>query len=401
MLLASGVSSAARAQSAATTQLDATALIYGEQNRANVVEPQARITRLFANGQSLSAQLGFDAITGASPSGAMPSGRIQTTTTPSGNVQTTSGNEVPTSQFKDNRIALDGEWVAPIANTVTPTFGAHFSREKDYQSVGGSAKLAVDLFHHRTTLTAGAGLNKDNVFPVGGTPAGLTDGTVIVSHSWNPKDVRTNMVGFTQVLTRRWLMGVSVSNASEDGYLTEPYKVISVVEPDSGHTVGQLTENRPATRKRASVMLTSVNHLATDIIHSSYRYYSDDWGIRSHTLDFKYRHDLDVGTFLEPHVRFYDQSQADFFVPAGFAEGAPLPKYASSDYRLGPLRTVTLGGLFGFRIPNSPGEWSVRAEYILQTGNGHPDEAIGVQKDFDLYPAVNIGTLTVGYSIQF
>ena len=69
---------AATAQDPATNQLDVTALLYGEQGRAQVWEPVVRASRLFGNGQSLAGQLTVDVITGASPSGALPSGEVQT-----------------------------------------------------------------------------------------------------------------------------------------------------------------------------------------------------------------------------------------------------------------------------------------------------------------------------------
>ena len=49
----------------------------------------------------------------------------------------------------------------------------------------------------------------------------------------------------------------------------------------------------------------------------------------------------------------------------------------------------------------SPGEFTIRAEYIRQFGDGHPDYAVGVQQDFDLMPPVNVGTLVAAYSVTF
>src|SRR4029079_7597444 len=71
---------AVHADNKPTNQLDITTLVYDEQSRAQVVEPLLNVTRLYADGQSLSAQFGLDVITGASPSGALPSGSTQTTT---------------------------------------------------------------------------------------------------------------------------------------------------------------------------------------------------------------------------------------------------------------------------------------------------------------------------------
>ena len=143
LLLASGMPAVAQAESGATTQFDATALLYGEQNRANVAEPTARITRRFADGQSLSAQFGFDVITGASPSGALPTGETQTTTSASGTVTTIPPGQIPLNSFKDSRYAADLEWQKPFLRSFLSTLGGHVSREKDYQSLGASGKLSV------------------------------------------------------------------------------------------------------------------------------------------------------------------------------------------------------------------------------------------------------------------
>jgi hypothetical protein len=400
MLFAAGMPAVAGADTPARWQVDASALLYGEQARATVVEPVARITRLFANGHSLSAQLGLDAITGASPTGGLPSGRIQTTTTASGNVRTVAADQVPVATFSDFRGSLDLEWRAPVGGRVTTTTTAHVSREKDYQSLGGTAGLAIQLMHRLTTLSAGVGFNQDGVFPVGGTPAGLTDGSVIVGTGSNPKQVSNVVFGLSRVLTRRWMMGLDVGRTLEDGYLTEPYKVVSLIDPEEGTTTGELTELRPTLRRRSSVLASSVYHLQTDVLYTSYRYYWDDWQVQSHALDLKLRHELPNDTYLQPHVRYYRQSAADFHT-FGLIRGAPLPEFASSDYRLGQLSTATLGATYGFHLADYRGEWSIRAEYMRQWGNSHPPEAVGVEENMDLVPPLNIGSVLVGYTIQF
>ena len=48
-----------------------------------------------------------------------------------------------------------------------------------------------------------------------------------------------------------------------------------------------------------------------------------------------------------------------------------------------------------------PGELTVRAEYLRQQGDGHPADAIGVQKTMDLLPPVNMGTGVVTWSVRF
>jgi hypothetical protein len=399
VLLAAGTPAAATAATPgeASTRIEATGLYYAERERTTVLEPVARITRLFADGQSLSAQFALDTMSGASPTGANPSGLTQTTTSSSGHTTTQPASQLPTAMFKDTRGALDLEWARPLG-LLTSTLGGHFSREKDYQSLGGNAKLSLDLDHRLTTLTVGAGTNGDRVFPVGGILPGLTSGEESVA-DMETKRVITGLAGVSRVLSRRWLAAVNVSRTREQGYLTEPYKVVSLVSASTGRTTGTLTEKRPGRRERTSVLASSVYHLSDDVAYVSYRYYWDDWKIRSHTIDLRYRRALASQSWLEPHVRFYAQSAAEFF-HQGLVAGRPLPEFASADQRLGRLRTATLGATYGFRLPGQPGELWVRGEWMGQFGDGHPADAVGVQRQFDLAPPVKVTSIVVGWSLE-
>jgi hypothetical protein len=399
MLLATaGASRLARAADPAPTNtLDFTGLVYSE--RITVVEPTVRFTRLYPDGQSFNGTVTIDAITGASPTGGLPSGDTQTVTGPSGSTKTISGGEIPTVDFKDTRYALDGEWLKPLKSQ-SFTLGGHFSREKDYQSLGATGKVAFTMNQKLTTLTLGGGYNWDEVFPVGGTTAGLSPPTVMTGVSTNSKRVASALVGVSQVITRRWLLGFSAGLTAEQGYLTEPYKVLSVVDPISGKPLEQLTEQRPDTRNRFNVQADSVYHFDTDLLYLTYRYYRDDWSVRSHTIDLRYRHPIGEDAYIEPHARYYTQSAADFY-HWGLVQGQPLPDYATADYRLNQLNTATAGFTVAFRPYGYPGEWTVRAEYIVQNGDGHPSDAIGVQQQYNLFPTLNIFTFVVGYNISY
>jgi hypothetical protein len=409
ILLAAGAPVVAHAETATPSwQFDVTGLAYAEKARTTIFEPVARITRMFPDGQSFSAQVTLDAMSGASPSGAQPSGKLVTTTSASGVTQTSAASEVPTKPFHDFRGAYALDWVRPIG-FLTLSAGGNLSRERDYQSVGWHGQGSLDLDHHLTTLSAGGGVNRDQIFPMGGTPAGMELATThrILTMAHEHKTVTEGMLGLSRVLTRRWLFGLNGSRLHEDGYLTEPYKIVSVLSTVPGaDTLGvpvtdaDLTENLPTKRNRSDVLASSVYHFESDVLYASYRYYWDDWGVKSHTVDLKYRIDLPQTDWLQPHVRFYTQTPADFFV-FGLRQGSPLPKYATSDLRLGPLRSLTLGLGYGCPVPNSPGEFTVRGEYMRQWGDGHPATALGVQRSLDLFPSLDTFTLVAGYSVQF
>jgi hypothetical protein len=169
---------------------------------------------------------------------------------------------------------------------------------------------------------------------------------------------------------------------------------------------------------RNDVLGTSAYQLGGNVLHLAYRYYWDDWKLTSQTFDLKVRHDLGERMYWQPHLRYYTQSPAWFYT-TGLVAGAPLPDFASSDYRLGPLRTATVGATFGFHIGGAPGEWSVRTEYIRQTlrgshrvrASGEPGDAArkGASISADALgsafalevPPLDIGSVVIGYSIQF
>jgi hypothetical protein len=104
---------------------------------------------------------------------------------------------------------------------------------------------------------------------------------------------------------------------------------------------------------------------------------------------------------VEPHLRFYNQTAADSY-RFGLVEGAPLPQYATSDYRMNALHSITLGATIGFAPGGrrSTSDWTVRAEYIGQFGDGSPPGTVGVQTQFDLFPTVNIFTVAVNYRLK-
>lgn len=391
-------------------QFDGAGLLYSEKGRAKVIEPQARITRLFPDGQTFAATLGLDVITGASPTGAIPTTTVQTTTTPSGNTSTSTANEVPTHPFNDLRSGLDLEWAKPFGGWLTPSLGTHASIEKDYRSFGGTARLSVAMMRKLTTLTVGAGYNEDRVDPTGGTRAPLTNGSVLMGTGANPKRVRSQMAGISRVLTRRWLFGVTGTRTSERGYLTDPYKVISVLDASGTPTGDLFTESRPSARTRWDLLGSSVYHLTRNILYTSYRYYWDDWGVHSHTADARYRIELPAESYIQPHVRYYFQTRANFF-QFGLPQGAPLPEFATSDARLGDLRTLTLGATYGFHPSGGPGELSFRAEYIRQWGKGsgasssegefEGEGAPAASGPVDFIPPESIGSIVIGYSVPF
>jgi hypothetical protein len=303
----------------------------------------------------------------------------------------------PVRDFTDQRASFDLEYEHLLTRTLKAVAGGHLSAETDYVSRGATVTLNWDTADRLTTFTLGAAGNFDRANPTNGIPVGLAWAGTADGRTSADKTVLDGMIGVTRVLSRRWLMQLNYGHARETGYLTEPYKIVSIIAP-GGTTVDYRNEKRPNSRTRQNIFHSSVYQISEDVIHLSYRYYRDDWGIKSNTLDVKYRHEFPRGHYLEPRIRYYWQSAVNFYT-YGVLYDAPVPSYATSDYRYGKLRTMTCGVKYG--LPISIGEFNIRAEYVRQSGDRHPQQAIGVQRNYDLFPPINIMVVQAGYSLDF
>ena len=201
-------------------------------------------------------------------------------------------------------------------------------------------------------------------------------------------------------------MQLNYSLSQSDGYLTDPYKILSVVDPVTGNPVAgpagsglnrYIYESRPDTRDKQSLFALLKRDFDGDVLEASYRYMTDDWGVDSHTLELRYRWSFGA-RYLQPHLRFYQQTAADFYRTVLFA-GAPLPAHATADHRLGEFDGVTFGSQVRAERRPSGGEWSARIEYYTQSGNASPGSAVGALAGFDLYPDLN--ALIAQFSYNF
>ena len=383
--------------------IDTGVLYYTEADgRVTAIEPVIELRRRFKEGREASLKFTLDALTGATPSGATASNVPQTFTRPSGNDSyTVQPGEIPLDDtFRDTRVAVNGTWKQPLNRLTLLTLGANVSKEYDFLSTAGSAQISRDFNQKNTTLTAGVSAEFDQVDPVGGVPIPFA----AMAPAGNPqpregsgesKQVLDALLGVTQVVNRRTLMQFNYSLSRASGYLTDPYKILSRVDPITGATVDYVYENRPDSRLKHAFYWLTRYHLGRDVASASYRYFFDDWGVKSHTLDLNYNWKISDRQHLEPQFRFYSQSAADFYRVNLFS-GEPLPSEASADYRLAKFNGFTYGLKWGWLFRNES-ELLLRIAYYQQIGDSSPDSAVGIQNGLDLYPDLKATMFQVQY----
>ncbi len=384
--------------------VDSAILYYAEDDdRIEAIEPVISARKDLGDEEAVSLKLVIDSLSGSSPTGAVPSTEVQTFIKPSGDgTYTVAPNETPLDpSFKDTRVAYSMNWEKPYDRNNRRNYGFNVSREYDFTSLSGNALWQHDTNSKNTTWSYGFNLEYDLIEPVGDVPDPLTSmDDQMKGDSSDDRIILDLLFGVTQVIDRTSLFQVNLSLSESDGYMTDPYKLVSVVDDISGLPTDQLFEHRPDSRSRQSLFGKYKKTLPNnDIFTASYRYMTDDWGIDSNTFDFSYRFKFSNGYYLQPRLRFYDQTEADFY-NYFLLESEPVPTYASADYRLGEMEATTVGIKFGREVDRQH-SWSVRLEQYEQTGESSPSEAVGQLRGQDLYPDVTATIVQVSYSFIF
>jgi uncharacterized protein DUF3570 len=393
--------------------IDTAMLYYSEADgRVSVFEPVITAEKILPDGESLKIKVIYDVLTGSTPYGAVPTTTAQTITNPSGNSNyTTPAGELPLNgTFRDTRVAAGADWTIPLDRLKRVTVGGNFSKEFDFNSLAASATYAQDSSDRNQTYSIGLGYTSDTWDPVGGKnpeltymiKGGLDQGEKGGTDSKATTDI---MLGLTQVVNRSTIMQFNLGISDSSGYLTDPYRFISVLESDGTLEVQTdpslqpyIYEKRPDKRTRNTFFWRTAHHLTEDVVNVSYRYFTDDWGINSHTLDLKYRYELGGNHYLQPHIRYYTQTSADFYVNYLNA-GAPLPEFASSDYRLSEFVSTTIGLKYGLVMQNNS-EFTVRLELMNQSYTVQ-DEILAEQQGLDISPDLNATIIQFGYNFYW
>ena len=343
-------------------------------DRVAVSKSMGTLTRTLDDG-SIGVSLVHDTMSGASPTGAIRSDDSAVTYSGAsgGGGFAAGGGDRSMGWFDDTRVQAGLERERELRRTLTLSYGGVVSQESDYDSFGLNVALEKERADRLASVDVGLAVTADEIYRsgTGDTPEPLADtGSARRFESGRRQSVESRL-GASRVLNRRTVAQASATVALSRGYHSDPYKVVSVAD-ESDRIVANLHDSRPDSRLRTSLQARLVHQLrdSTHSLHLGYRLYRDDWGVLSNTVDARLRYTLSPTSYLEPHLRLYRQSAADFHVrkldvDASLDPILPDSGYASADYRLDGMRTATLGLKYGVKLGKRT-ELRLRAELLDQ-----------------------------------
>ncbi len=204
------------------------------------------------------------------------------------------------------------------------------SEESDFTSNSYSFSVSQDMFGDLTTLTMAYSLGDDEVR--------RSDDATFVRDA----DRQFYSVGLTQIITRDLIMGLNVETITDEGFLNNPYRTVRYLDPTSPVGYSYEPELYPNTRTSTAIGIRARYYLPyRAAIQAEYRFFTDTWGIISHTGAISYTHPWGPFTF-SGKLRLYTQDQADFYqdlfsrsAATNFrARDKELSEFASTSMRL-------------------------------------------------------------------
>jgi hypothetical protein len=286
--------------------------VYVDNDHTTVVSPLVAITRDAWKGGTLSASYVADVVSSAS-------------------IDVVSN---ATSHMDDFR----SEITAGIAQKLKATTiaGSYiYSVEHDYSSHNAAINFAQDFLQRNSTLAIGFTFTDNAVGRSGDQSFHRTLLNYGVAGSW------------TQTITSRTIMQLSYTFSYADGYQASPYRFVRVESITDGSTLYKVPETDPNDRYRHAFVLALNQHLFTDsAFQTDFRYYFDNWGIQSVTIQARY-----LTTFKDVTLRFrgrfYYQTAADFYQP----DYTELQPFMTVDRELSKFWSVLVGAKLSWRLP--------------------------------------------------
>jgi len=296
-------------------------------NRVNVIAPAIEVNKDFGVDYTLKASVIKDAVSGATPiysdttSGASAYKR--------GTVADVSKIKKENVDFTESRALYAISLTSRLKNRDEITTSYTNSYESDYDA----NTLSVDYLHW-------ANKSKNRSYNVG---ISYSDNKVLIKNDpdstsgASKKETSTTIatqVGISQILNKTSLAKADVFYSKEDGYLNNPYYNV-VRNINEVHA-----ENRPNIRTAYGFNLKYIRSFQKDFTSKfKYKFYLDDWGINSHTIDTNNYYTLNSKVVLGFGMRIYTQSEADFY--NSDIKYFTNEKYASHDDRLSNFTALT------------------------------------------------------------
>jgi hypothetical protein len=153
-------------------------------------------------------------------------------------------------------------------------------------------------------------------------------------------------LSMSQVLSKKLQGAWMLDLVQQEGLLSTPFQRVYFSDKEDVYIenfhLADDVERMPDTRFKIAAG-GRLNYYLNEmfVIRTYYRYYTDDWGIRSNTASIEVSVKISSKFTLYPSYRYYDQTAADYFAP--YDEHLSTEEFYTSDYDLSEFNANQLG----------------------------------------------------------
>lgn len=257
----------------------------------------------------------------------------QTTVPPS--IDGVSGASRPQRQSKSDFIKNRGQIIGGLEQGLgdnTKVSGSYyFSQEVDYASQSVIGSLTQEFLQKNLTVTLRGQYTLDSVGEI------LGDGAMLNRF----KETHQASLTISQLLSPTTVLRMGADGMRNHGILSDPYRKVLLDQTDNVLNKDTLIERHPNMRYRQAAW-AEISKFMPGMDGSfiiTYRYYWDDWNLKSNTLSLKLNKYITPNWILSPEYRYYVQTGVNF---GDYAKNQPNI-FDAVDYKLRAFTSHTVG----------------------------------------------------------
>jgi hypothetical protein len=252
-----------------------------------------------------------------------------------------------------NELSVSGLY---LYDKSTLSAGYTNSDESDYQADTFYFNVSQDFFGDLTTASFGYTRGQDDVFQ---------NGNDEFAQSIDRQNFR---LGVSQIATPNMIVTLDYELITDEGFLNNPYRsyryLTDPLDPTAGYQLAQ--EVYPDTRTSDAAAVRVLYYFQErQTIGASYRYFTDDWGIRAHTFGLSYARAWREFWTAEARYRYYMQGAADFYADLFEFESQDDNDWRARDKELSEFSNQTLSLFVSYARPLRA-NWLDQASVTLQ-----------------------------------
>lgn len=268
----------------------------------------------------------------------------------------------------DNRIYPALSWSRENESKGTTLMaGVSFSTEFDYQSYGANIGFSQKTANKMGEFTAKFQAYLDQVKLIAPIELRTAD-----NEGTSGRNTFALSLSYSQIINQNFQIEFLADGIQQTGYLSLPFHRVYFTD----HSVHQ--EALPDKRFKIPLGVRA-NYFLGDkvILRAYYRYYTDDWGLKSNTFSLETPVKISPFVSVSPFYRYYSQTAAKYFAP--YQKHTAFDDFYTSNYDLSKFDSHFYGA--GIRFSPKNGLFGIERLNMIEIRYGHYTKSIGMKSD--------------------